>query len=335
MRVAVCRHVLLQPTGEVFVLIGCLSQLLMHGFSRQTVLRCQNRRSEVGFDAVKLGLRDGVWCAVLREDALVLGSYFLYVTRAFCFHQNFDTGFVNIVTTAPAVVNAHHGFQKVKYLVPRQELANHRADNGCAPHSATGHDAKPDFACGIALHMQTHIVPCGGGAVFQSAADGDFEFARQKCKFRVQRAPLAQNFCKRARVHNFIYRHTGAFVAGDIAYAVTAGLNTVHVHACQQVHHIGAFVQRNPVVLQVLTGGEMGVVFRQSRCGNAADGVLRGLGAFEQTGLGRVVVACNGGQHTQLRTAEFAVGHSHTQHGCIALHIPAVLQTQRTEFVVA
>src|SRR5690606_9782060 len=30
-----------------------------------------------------------------------------------------------------------------------------------------------------------------------------------------------------------------------------------------------------------------------------------------------------------------AIGHGHTQHGRVALDVPAVLQTQRTEFLVA
>ena len=61
--------------------------------------------------SVQFSLRDGVGCAILREDALVLGLHFFYVARAFCFHQNFDAGFVNIVATTMTVVHAHDRFE--------------------------------------------------------------------------------------------------------------------------------------------------------------------------------------------------------------------------------
>ena len=40
-------------------------------------------------------------------------------------------------------------------------------------------------------------------------------------------------------------------------------------------------------------------------------------------------------QHTQLAAGNFAVRHCHTQHGRVALHIPAVLQAQGAEVVLA
>ena len=120
-------------------------------------------------------------------------------------------------------------------------------------------------------------MPSGSRAVFTGAADGDFEFARQKSELGVQGAPLAHDFCIGAGVDNFIYRHTSTFIGGDVAYAVAAGLYAVHVHTCQQVHHVCAFFQRDPVVLQVLAGGEVCVaVTQRGRC-NAADGMLFGL----------------------------------------------------------
>ena len=90
--------------------------------------------------------------------------------------------------------------------------------------------------------MQAHIVPCCGGAVFFSAGHSELELARQKSELWVQRAPLAQYLAKRSRVGNFIGRYACQLVAGNVANAVAAGLNAVHVHAGQQVHHIGAFV---------------------------------------------------------------------------------------------
>ena len=181
--------------------------------------------------------------------------------------------------------------------------------------------------------MQAHIVPSGGSAVFGGASDGDFEFARQKRELRVQGAPLAHDFCIGAGVDDFIYRHTGAFIRGDVADAVAAGLNAVHVHAGQEVHHVRAFLQRDPVVLQVLAGGEVGIAVTQRRSCNATDGVLLGLGFLKQRVAGAVVFTGNASQHPQLGAAQFTIGHGHPQHGGIALHIPAVLQAQGLELI--
>ena len=176
-------------------------------------------------------------------------------------------------------------------------------------------------------------MPSGGGSVFAGSTDGNFEFAWQEGELGVQGAPLAHDFCIGAGVDNFIHRHTSTFVGGDVTYAVAAGLYAVHVHTCQQVHHIGAFLQRDPVVLQVLAGGEVGVAITQRGCGNAADGVLLGLRFLKQGVCGTVKFAGDTRQHPQLGAAQFAIRHRHAKHGRIALHIPTVLQAQGLELV--
>jgi hypothetical protein len=82
----------------------------MNHFSRNTSVCSKHRRRKTGLYPVKFSLRDGVRRTVLRQDALVFGLHFFFVARAFGFHQNFDTRFIDIVTTAPAVVDTHHGF---------------------------------------------------------------------------------------------------------------------------------------------------------------------------------------------------------------------------------
>jgi hypothetical protein len=47
-------------------------------------------------------------------------------------------------------------------------------------------------------------VPAGGGAVFLGAVDGDLELARQEGELGVQRAPLAQDLGKGARVDDLV-----------------------------------------------------------------------------------------------------------------------------------
>ena len=106
------------------------------------------------------------------------------------------------------------------------------------------------------------------------------------------------------------------------------------MNAGQQIHHIGAFGQWNPVELHVLAGGEMAGIAHQRGGDAVADLVLAALGVGDDLALGRVVLRRHLGQHPQLGAVEFAVGHGHAQHGRIALHIPAVLQAQGPEIVV-
>ena len=82
-------------------------------------------------------------------------------------------------------------------------------------------------------------MPGRGCAVFAGTGNRDLELARQKRELGVQGAPLAHDFCERARVGQLVRRNTSAFVTGDVADAVAAGLNAVHVDAGQQIHHVG------------------------------------------------------------------------------------------------
>ena len=76
--------------------------------------------------------------------------------------------------------------------------------------------------------MQSNIVNQSGSTVLSRARDGNFEFARQISKLRVQRAPLADDFAVRARVYQLVTRHTGKVVAGGVPYTVPRGLDGVH-----------------------------------------------------------------------------------------------------------
>ena len=77
----------------------------------------------------------------------------------------------------------------------------------------------------------------------------------------------------------------------------------------QQVHHVGRLRQRNPVELQVLPRGEVAVA--------------------------AVVRARDVRQLPQLPARQLAIRHRDAQHRRMALHVPAVLQAQRTELFFA
>jgi hypothetical protein len=134
-----------------------------------------------------------------------------------------------------------------------------RADDRRAAHAAAHQHLEADLAGGVLQQLQADVVPGDGGAVLVRAGDGDLELARQEGEFRVQRAPLAQDLAVGPRVHHLVGRDAGQRVAGDVADAVAAGLDAVHVDLGQQVHHVGAARQRDPVELQVLARGEVAV----------------------------------------------------------------------------
>ena len=146
-------------------------------------------------------------------------------------------------------------------MLPRQELTYQGAYEGRATHTATYPDFEANFAAGILNKLQADIVPANGRSIFCATGDGDLELARQKCKLRMQGAPLAQNFCIGTRIDRFINGHTCQLVGRDVANAIATGLNAVHVDSGQKVHHVSRFVQRNPVELNVLACREMSVAF--------------------------------------------------------------------------
>ena len=86
--------VLLKPAGKLDVFISGFGQQAVHGFSRRMGFVEEGGRHKAGADAVEFGLADGVWRAILREDALVLGFHLIHIGLTFGLHQNFDAGFV-------------------------------------------------------------------------------------------------------------------------------------------------------------------------------------------------------------------------------------------------
>ena len=125
----------------------------------------------------------------------------------------------------------------------------------------------------------------------------------------MQRAPLAQDLAVGARVDDLVGRDAGERIARDVADAVAAGLDAVHVDLGERVHHVGALVKRDPVELQVLARREVPVA--------------------------AVVLARNQSQRAQLLRRQQSVGNRDPQHRRMALDVPAVLQPQRAELVVA
>jgi hypothetical protein len=268
------------------------------------------RAGKTGGHAVQFGLRDELGCAihVAAEDVVELGVDGIEVLLTLGLHQDLDARLIEVVAPAEAVVDAHNCLQVQQDLLPGHESADLAGHDGGAAHAAAHQHAEAHLAGRVALQLQAHVMPGDGGAVLTGTGDGDLELARQEGELRVQRAPLPQHFGVGARIHHLINGHAGQGVGGDVADAVAAGLDAVHVHCGQAVHRVGRLHQWDPVVLDVLAGGEMRIA--------------------------AVEVAGDGGQRADLVAGDGAVGHGHAQHRRMALDVPAVLQAQRAELVI-
>ena len=73
----------------------------------------------------------------------------------------------------------------------------------------------------------------------------------------MQGGPLAHDLRPHARVVHLIRRRGSIVVGGDVAYAVAAGLEGMHLHAGKFCQNVGRLFQLDPVVLDVLPRREM------------------------------------------------------------------------------
>ena len=215
-------------------------------------------------------------------------------------------------------------------MVPGQELTHQRGHHGGAAHAAAHKYLEANLTSFVFDQLQAHVVPAAGGAVFLGTHNRNLEFARQEGELRVQRGPLAQDFCVGAGVYHLVHGNTRQRIGGGVANAVAAGLNAVQVGGGQQVHHIGSFAQWNPVELHIGARGEVGAVRGQK---GGAQLALAVHGGLEDFGLGLVVLTRYLGQYADLLAVDFTVGNGHAQHGRVALHVPAVLQAQGAKVV--
>ncbi len=145
-------------------------------------------------------------------------------------HQDLDARLVDVVAAPVAVVHAQDRLAVGEHLLPRQELADHVADDRRAAHAAAGDHADADFARGVADHVQADVVQQHRGAVGLGAVQRDLELARQPRELRMERGPLPQDLRERARINDLVGRHAREMVGGDVANAVARRLDRVHLH---------------------------------------------------------------------------------------------------------
>mmetsp|Transcript_26978 Transcript_26978/g.48888 ORF Transcript_26978/g.48888 Transcript_26978/m.48888 type:complete len:221 (+) Transcript_26978:153-815(+) len=169
-----------------------------------------------------------------------------------------DSGLVFVVAPPDLVPDGHDGLKVRQKVSFGQEVIDNLANHGRPAKAATNDHLKAARA--IALqHAQADIVGFRHGAIIGGAGDGDLELARHELEFRMIRRPLAQEFCDRARIRNFVGGGSGEMVCGHISDRVSRGLDGMHADLGQRVQHVGHVLERGPVVLDVLAGREVAI----------------------------------------------------------------------------
>ncbi|MNO90041.1 hypothetical protein D3C76_815410 [compost metagenome] len=225
------------------------------------------------------------------------------------FDQDLDPRLVLVVATAIAVVDPQDGVEVAQQVLPRQEFIDECTHHRRTAQAAADQYTEAQFASGVVHRLKADVMDFDGGAVGSRTVDGDLELARQVGEFRVERGPLADDLAPWARVDQFVGGDTGKLVGGDVAQAVAAGLDRVHLHGGQFSENVRNVFHGRPVELHVLPGTDVGVAL--------------------------VVVAGNLGHHSHLARSQLAVRHGDSQHRRETLDIKAILQAQGAEFFFA
>ena len=97
-------------------------------------------------------------------------------------------------------------------------------------------------------------------------------------------------------------------IGGDVADAIAAGLDGVHLDVGQAVEDVGNVAQLGPVELDVLAGGEVAVA--------------------------AVVLVGDVRKLAQLARVEGAIGHRDAQHVGVELKVEAVHEAERGKFLL-
>ena len=188
-----------------------------------------------------------------------------------------------------------------------KELAQHLADDRRASQPAADQHLEADLPGVVPDEPQADVVRLGDGAVAQRPGHRDLELARQVGELRVQGRPLAQQLAVGAGIGDLVGSDAGQVVAGDVAYAVAAGLDGVHVHRGEVGEDVRHPFQGGPVELDVLAGGEVAVA--------------------------AVVARGDRGEHPQLRRRQDAVGDRDPEHGSEPLDVEPVHEPQGLELL--
>ena len=239
----------------------------------------------------------------MREFLCDLAAIFV---RTDLVDQYLDPRFVDIIAATVAVVNAQAGFDIAQQILGPHERIDLGRDHRGPAHAAADKDATAQNAV-LLDQFDADIVEAHRSTVLRAGNHRNFELARQVAEFGMKGRPLAQQFGPRTRIGNFVGGSACILIGRNVADAVTTGLDSVHLDLCQLGQQIGAFLQLDPVILNILTRGEMTVT--------------------------TVIFARDMRQHVHLAAVQRAIGYSDTEHISMELQIKPIHQAQRLELV--
>ena len=222
-------------------------------------------------------------------------------------HQDLDARLELVVAPSLEIVDAQDRLDIAEEVALGQEFADLAADERRAPHAAADIDGKAELILLVAHDLKTDVMRLDHRAVMASAIDRDLELARQEREFRMKRRPLPEDFGVRTRIGDLVVGDAGVMVRGDVADAVARGLDRVHLDARELGEDVRRVLQRRPIELDVLPGGEMPVA--------------------------AVVLARDLGELAHLTRAQRAVGHGDAQHVGMELEIEAIHQPVRAKLL--
>ena len=155
--------------------------------------------------------------------------------------------------------------------------------------------------------MNADVVHQRSCAIVRRAAYRNLEFARQIRELRMERRPLPEQLRVGTRVDELVPGDAGEVIGGDVAHAVAAGLNGVHLDACKLCQDVRDVLEPGPVELDVLTCGEVAVA--------------------------SVILAADVRQLAQLGGPQQSVRDRDAEHRSVLLNIQAVLQAKRPKLI--
>jgi hypothetical protein len=205
-------------------------------------------------------------------------------------------------------VSAQDRFDIAQDIAAVDERLDGLGDERRAAETAADQHLEAGLAFRVPVQTQADVVDLDRGAVVLGGGDRDLELARQEREFRMQRGVLAQDLRPDARIFDLAGCYARPLVRGDVAHVVAGGLHRMDADLGKIGQRIRQIGELDPVVLDVLPGGEMAVA--------------------------AVVAPRNVRQRPQLLRRQRAVGNGDAEHIGVQLQIDAVLQPQHLEFVL-
>ena len=120
---------------------------------------------------------------------------------------------------------------------------------GVRPKPPPARISKPSSPLCAAHDVHADVVHQRCGAIVGRPGHGNLELARQVAEFGMKRRPLPDDLAPGARILDFVRRDARKVIRGDVADAVAAGLDGVHLDRRELGQNVRHVLELRPVVL--------------------------------------------------------------------------------------